>query len=125
MLDCIIASTASGNSVRISKRIGLHPLNEPHADEALVDIPLQHKFRHGGNHVFVRALDVKHVVCTGGDDLLELSQLRAAFVQHGKMQQVLNEDCALFQLDILARNEDHLIAQLRCVLDGVDAFKLH
>ena len=41
------------------------------------------------------------------------------------MQQVLNEDCALFQLDILARNEDHLIAQLRCVLDGVDAFKLH
>ena len=45
ILDCIIASTASGKSVMMSNRIALHPLQQPHADEALVDIPLQHKFR--------------------------------------------------------------------------------
>ena len=71
------------------------------------------------------ALDIEHVVCARGDDLFELAELCAVLCQHGKAEQVLNEHRAILELDIVPRDENNLIAQLRRLFYCVNALKLH
>src|SRR5699024_7479646 len=77
MLSCIMAPTASGKRVKMSMRIGFHPLNEMYPHEARLGVELLHKFLHGGNEIFPLALDHVDVVAGGREHLGDLADFHA------------------------------------------------